>query len=455
MKRKNFALLFAVLFAGVLCFSGCSTQKNYDMSFEQVISLLENQSREMMEMFFNFDAQEKDVNLATKVNTDDIDLALNVLSQVKVDYDSKVQDTAISFDADVKIPESKLDFSTSGAVNYSLIWDNIFFKLSEFSFGWPSANDLAMVNMIVNGFKWQRFKLGMSGMSMSKTFDLYDLYSERLWELVDNAWDAMINQWSGIYDWIFDEYKWYNAWKYSVDEEKIDEMLKLYADMMNEFYSWLFAQYAAQNLWDEETNIIDFNSLLSGIKYDNLQWYFVIVWKNEVVETMEGAHMDIDGTWMVFNYYYWKDWLYMDVKTDNWDSIMSILAKKNGKKYDVDADILSVFKIKWDVKLNQFSKKDWIDADFDLNISMNTEEFVESDGSIKEINIDMPLKWNYKVKNINKFSLQEPSEAIDLMEMLWGYLWASMGGDDEYREDDEYEYWDDEEYEVADVEVEG
>ena len=126
-----------------------------------------------------------------------------------------------------------------------------------------------------------------------------------------------------------------------------------------------------------------------------------------------------------------------------------------GKKYDVDADILSVFKIKWDVKLNQFSKKDWIDADFDLNISMNTEEFVESDGSIKEINIDMPLKWNYKVKNINKFSLQEPSEAIDLMEMLWGYLWASMGGDDEYREDDEYEYWDDEEYEVADVEVEG
>ena len=121
MKRKNFALLFAVLFAGVLCFSGCSTQKNYDMSFEQVISLLENQSREMMEMFFNFDAQEKDVNLATKVNTDDIDLALNVLSQVKVDYDSKVQDTAISCDADVKIPESKLDFSTSGAVNYSLI----------------------------------------------------------------------------------------------------------------------------------------------------------------------------------------------------------------------------------------------------------------------------------------------------------------------------------------------
>jgi hypothetical protein len=121
MKRKNFILLFAALFAGVLCFSGCSTQKNYDMSYEQVISLLENQSIEMMEMFFNFDAQEKDVTLATKIDTDDINLALNVQSQAKVDYDSKVQDTAISFDADVKIQASKLDFSTSGAVNYSLI----------------------------------------------------------------------------------------------------------------------------------------------------------------------------------------------------------------------------------------------------------------------------------------------------------------------------------------------
>ena len=149
----------------------------------------------------------------------------------------------------------------------------------------------------------------------------------------------------------------------------------------------------------------------------------------------------------------------MDVKSDDWENVMSILAKKNGKKYDVDADMMSVFKIKWDVKLNQFSKKDWIAADFDLNISMNTEELVENDGSIEEINIDIPFKWNYKVKNIDGFSLQEPSDAIDLMEMIWGYLWTAMGGDDEYREDDEYEYLDDENLEsdgveVADVEVE-
>ena len=246
-----------------------------------------------------------------------------------------------------------------------------------------------------------------------------------MWEIVDNAWKTMINQWSGIYDWIFDEYKWYNAWKYSVDEEKIDEMLKLYADMMNEFYSWLLAQYAAQNLWGEEIDAVDFNSLLSGIKYDNLQWYFVIVWKNEVVETMEGAYMNIDGTWMIFNYYYWKDWLYLEVKTEDWEDVMLIVAKRNWRTYDVYANMMSVLGLKWDLKFNKFSKKDWIDVDFDMKFTVNMEWEMLSDlQDLKETYMEVPFKWNYKVKNIDSFSLQEPSDAVDLMEMLGGYLWT-------------------------------
>ena len=121
MKRKIYYLFSFVLFFGVLLFGGCATQKNYNMSYEQVISILENQSKEMMEMFFNLDAQEKDLNLDTKLNTDQLNFDLTVQSQSKVDYDSKVQDLGMSFVADVKVPESELDFSTSGAINYSLI----------------------------------------------------------------------------------------------------------------------------------------------------------------------------------------------------------------------------------------------------------------------------------------------------------------------------------------------
>ena len=121
MKRKNFILSIVVLFIGVFSVSGCSTQKNYNMSYEQVISLLENQSREMMDMFFNFDAQQKDVSLVTKLDTDELNLDLDVKSQAKIDYNSKMQDMSLSFVADVKVPESELDFSTSGAMDYSLI----------------------------------------------------------------------------------------------------------------------------------------------------------------------------------------------------------------------------------------------------------------------------------------------------------------------------------------------
>jgi len=455
MKRKNFILPIIGLFIGVLSFSGCSTQKNYEMSYEQVIALLESQSQEFMDMFVDVDAQQKELSASTKIDTDDMNLDINVQSQTRVDYSSDfTEDLSLSFDAGVKVPESKLDVTVSWALNYSLIGDDMYLKLSKFSLKWPSANDLAMVNMIVNGFKWQRFKLNMSGASMSNAFTLYKTYIEELKQVADKAWSMMVNEWSVVYDWMFDQYKWYNAWKYSVDEEKFDELLHVYMDTMTNFYSWFFNQYAG-NLWasSEELQDLNFNELLSWITYDNLQWYLVVVWKNDVVETMEGAHMDIDGTWFTFNCYYWKDWIFMDVKTDDWENVMSILAEKNGKKYDVDVDMMSVFKIKWDVKLNKHSKKDWIDADFDLNLSMNTEGMGESDESVKEINIDVPLKWNYKVKNIDKFTLQAPSDAIDLMDMIGGYLWASMGGDDEYREDDEYEYLDDEELESDYVEV--
>lgn len=432
MKTKNFILSVILLFIGTFLFTGCSTQKNYNMSYEQIIALLENQSKEMMEIFFDVDAQQKYFDLSTKLDMSGINLDLNAKSQARVDYDSMLQDTDISFDADVKVLDQELDFNTSWAVKYSLIWDDMYLKLSKFALKWPSASDLAMVTMIVNSVKWQWFKLSMSGFSMSKAFDLHSLYNEKLWEMANKAGDAMINEWSGVYDWMFDDYKWYNAWKYSIDKQKFDEMLQVYVEMMNEFYSWLFSQYV-QNLWAnaDEMWLIDFGSMLSWITYDNLQWYFVVVWKNDVVETMEDAHINIDGTWIVVNYYYWKDWLYFEVKTEEWEDMMLIVAKRNGKTYSVYANMNSMLGVKWDLKFNKFSKKGWIDVDFDLNLTVNINSGALMDSEISnDMIMDIPLKWNYKVKSIDNFSLQEPKDAVDLMEMFGGYLWTM--GETEY-----------------------
>jgi hypothetical protein len=113
MKRKNLILSIVVLFVGAFSISGCSTQKNYNMSFEQVVSLLENQSKEMMDMFFNVDVQEKALDLSTNVDTDGVNLDLDIQTQAKIDYESKAQDVDFSFDADVKMSDQELDFTTS------------------------------------------------------------------------------------------------------------------------------------------------------------------------------------------------------------------------------------------------------------------------------------------------------------------------------------------------------
>jgi len=444
MKRNNFIFLIVALSICVFLFSGCSTQKNYEMSYEQVISLFENQIKEIVGIFFNFDVKQKYANLTTKFDTDAIYLDLDILSQARINYASMLQDRSISFDADVKISESEFGVSTSGSLNYSLIWDNVYLNLSKFSLGWPSAKDLAMINMVVNGVKWQQFKLAMSGFNLFKSFYLYNLYNERLGKILDNVWEFTINEGAVIYYWMFDEYKWYNAWKYSIDEEKVDEMLELYADVMDEFNSWMLTQYLAQNLWTDDVNLIDFSNVLSGITYDNLQWYFVVVWKNKVVWTVEGAHITLDKTWIIFNYYYGKDWLCFEAKTENWEDFMLLVAKKNWISYDIYTNIMSVLGIKWNVKFNKFSKGDGIDVDFDLIFAVNTDQDVLSGlNNSKQIYLEVPVKWNYQVKNIDKFSLQEPDDAIDLMEMVGGYLWT-VGGEfsDDYELDDSYEFED-------------
>ena len=443
MKRKNLFLAIVALSIGVLFFSGCSTKKDYTMSFEQVISLLENQSKEMMDMFFDVDAQEKSLNLSTNVDTNGVNLDLDIQTQAKVDYESKVEDMDFSFDADVKAPDEDLDFTASWAMKYSLVWDNMYLKLSRFGLKWPSASDLAMVSMIVNSFKWQRFKFSMSGLSISKAFDLHTLYNDKLWEMTNKAGDAMINEWFGVYDWMFDEYKWYNAWKYSVDKEKFDEMLQIYVTMMDEFYSWLLNQYAKNLGADvEEMWVPNFSEMFSGVTFEELKWYFVIIWKNDVVETMENAHADIDGTWFIVNYYYEKDWLYFDAKTDDWEDVMLIVAKRNGRTYNVDVNMNSMMKIRWDIKFNQFSKKAWADIDFDLIVSIDSESLDDLEES-KAVNVEIPFKWNYKMKSINSFSVQEPSDAVDLMEMVGGFLW-SMDEEisDDYELEDTYEFED-------------
>jgi hypothetical protein len=134
--------------------------------------------------------------------------------------------------------------------------------------------------------------------------------------------------------------------------------------------------------------------------------------------------------------------VYFNTNTADWENIMSIVARRNWKTYNVEANMNSMMKIKWDVKFNQFSKKAWVDIDFDLVVSVDSESMDNSEESVV-IDMEIPFKWTYKVKNIDKFSLQEPSDAVDLMEMLGGFLWMWMADElltDDFEWDDEYDY---------------
>ena len=155
---------------------------------------------------------------------------------------------------------------------------------------------------------------------------------------------------------------------------------------------------------------------------------------------MENAHINIDGTWIICNYFYWKDWLYFEAKTDDGEDFMSIALKRHWRTFDIEANLLSMLLAKWNIKFNKASKKAWIDADFDLIISVDidAEDLVTSEEELqdaKNINVKVPLKWNYKLKSIDNFSLQEPDEYIDLMDMFGDYLWSAETEEELYNEE--------------------
>ena len=64
----------------------------------------------------------------------------------------------------------------------------------------------------------------------------------------------------------------------------------------------------------------------------------------------------------------------------------------------------------------------------DSEVFENWETIWESE-SVENFVFELPLKWSYRVMSIDKFSLSEPTEAIDFMEILGDYIWDDPEND--------------------------
>ena len=403
MKKSIF--LFGLL-ATALCLTACGS-KDYNMTFEEALETANHSA--LQDILAENDNFEQEFDIAGSFDKDWTSLDANIASSSKQNINNNNTESSIKFDA--KIASEGETVKANWALDIKIVDDGIYLNLSALDL--TGSEDLWFVALMAEWFKNQWFSIPMSGLSdLPSTFSIL-----KDKDLDEKAKEVVTNEWATIYSWKFTQFEWYNAWKFSLDNEKLNALIK-------EYYSAMYS-----NLNEEMTG--GMTEEFPEINIQNFEWSLVITWKDKVTTVIENMEMQDNDTIISIYWFGWEDYeIYMNA----WDEPMiSIVANKKWWKYNIDASLANTILLNWTIspKLSKSS----IDLKFDAKITVKAEEEWETDTII-------PFKGSWKYNSISEFSVTAPEDAQDLSELLWAYLWNMMWGDDYAYDYEDYDYED-------------
>lgn len=398
MKKS---LLLLGLISTAACLTACGS-KTFDMSFEEALEIANHS--EFQDILSQNDNFEQSFSIAGNYeDTEWTKVDASISSESKQSLTNKNSESSTKFDADLNIAWEPV--KVSGSLDLKLVSDAIYLNLSSLDLTW--SEDLAMVEMMIGGFKNQWFVIPMTGLSdLPNTFSI--LKDSKEWS--DKTKDIVRNEGSVVYNWKFEQFSWYNSWKFSLDNEKLNEFIKEY--------------YKSLSTLDEDL------AEMPEINVQDFEWYLVITWKDKVTTVIEKMVMESNGEVLNLEWFAGED-LEINVSGETEGETISIAAHKDGWKYNVSLNIADFFLVDWTVS-TKLSKSS-IDLNFDVKLTVkDTEEIV------------IPLKGYWKYNAISEFSTTAPEDAQDLTELLWSYLggmwlWDDYDYDYDY-DDEEFDY---------------
>jgi len=396
MKKS---LLLLGLISTAACLTACGS-KTFDMSFEEALEIANHS--ELQDILSQNDSFEQSFDIAGNYSDEDFKVDASISSESKQNLVNNNSESSTKFDANLTIAWEAIKANWS--LDLKLVNDTIYLNLSSLEL--TGSEEIAMYGMMVEWFKSKWYSIPMTGLSdIPNTFSI--LKDSK--DLSAKTKDIFVNEWSVVYNWKFTQFSWYNAWKFSLDSEKLNALIKEYLDS--------FASLDEEFSDIPEINIQDFEG------------YLVITWKDKVTTVIEKMAMESNGSILNVEWFDGED-IEIKVFEDAGDEI-SIIAHKNGGKYDVSVNFADIILLDWTVS-TKLSKSS-IDLAYDLKVTV--KEGAE---------IVVPLKGSWKYKAISEFSTIAPEDAQDLSDLFGAYL-----GDSDYDYDDyDYDYdYDDIDYE--------
>ena len=413
MKKSLFLL---GLLTTTLCLTACGS-KNFNMSFEEAVETANHSA--LQNILSQNDTFEQALAIAGNYDAGWTKVDANISSTSKQNLNEKKSESSTSFW--INLTSEWETVKADWALDMKFVDNAIYLNVSSLNLTW--SEDVSMIAMMAEWFKNQWFVIPMEGLSdVPNTFSV--LKDSK--DLDAKAKEIIVNEGSAVYNWKFTQFNWYNAWKFSLDNEKLNALLKEYYDTLD-------------TAEEEPTEIPELN-------IQNFEGYLVITWKDKVTTVID--NMDIVDWEVAVNANgFWGEDYEINVSSD-WESILNFVANKNGSNYQISLNLNGLLTLEGTVTSKISSSN--IDISFNVTLTIKSE-YEETDDTI------IPLKGNRSYSPIANFSVTAPESAQDLTEMLQGYLWGMLwGGDYSDYEDGDYEdinYGDNEDYEEVVEEV--
>ena len=396
MKKSLFLL---GLLTTTLALTACGS-KNFNMTFEEALDAASKS--QISDIISENSSSEQSREISGNYSKDSTKVTANLSSNGKQNLNSKDSESSTNFDVNIDTNEENVKVSWN--IDLKTSEDALYLNLSSLNLTW--SEDLSLVAMMTAWFQNQWFYIPLTGLDELPNTLSYIKDDE----LNTKIKDLVINEWSTTYEWKYSQFNGYNARKFSIDNDKLNELIK---SSLNK----------ASDEEDSDNN--------TDINIENFEWYLVITWKDKVTTIFEKMDISDEESTMSINGFFWEE-IEMYISGED-DTMISVIAHKKWSKYDVSLDVSDLLSIKWTIN-TKISKSS-------INIEFNAT-LVITDDIEEHTTTEIPFKGYWSYKTISEFSVSLPENAQDLTEMLWDYLgnmlWWDTYEDIEWFEDIDY-----------------
>lgn len=397
---KKSAFLLGLLAITSLCLTACNNSKDFTMSFEDAIDTANHST--LQDVLVNTENFQQSLNLTTNIDNWENEISINLQSNSKQNLKNNKSESSTTFDVNMDVDNSNVLIKWD--LDIKLVDNTIYLNLWSLDISW--WEDLSFISAMIEWFKNQWYSIPMEGLSdVPNTLS----YIKDTKNLNEQAKEVIINEWSTIYNWRFVQLSGYNSWKFSLDTEKLQQLIDEYYAKVNEALSEENQQEVPQ------------------LNIQNFEWYLVITGKDKVTTVIENMDIIEWESNININWFGGEDY---EINTyTNWEPLITIKATKKGSRYNVSLDINNSLKLEWTItpKVSQWK----IDIKFNATLSIKSE-YEETDDTI------VPLQGNRTYNSISDFDVVAPENAQNLSELLWAYLWSTLWGNS----DDDLNYED-------------